>query len=241
MGKHWTRLTEARLTRLPGHPKLEAWMAQAKAILLVAEDRVEDALAEQRRALSIQEGLLGETHIDVGASLVNVAMRLHELGRDGEAKPVIARALAVFTKLFGDDNARVAVALLDEAEILTELGMYEQARADLERALAIWRAHGASEMFIGLGLLDIGRLDLAQGQLKKSRAVLEQVLQLVGASDPPTRAEAEFALAQALWASPGERPRAGRLAKQARTTLTLTPGSKRRIARIDAWLGAHPI
>ena len=240
-GKNWTRQAQALLARFPGHPKLEAWMAQAKALLLVAEDRAEDALAEQQRALSIQEGLLGETHVDVGASLVNVAMRLHDLGRDAEAKPVIARAVAVFTKLFGDGNARVAIALLDEAEILTELGLHEQARSDLDRALAIWKAHGASEMFVGLGLLDVGRLELAQGRFREACATLEHVLQLIGGSDPPTRAEAEFALAQALWASPGERPRAGGLAKQARTTLTVTPGSKRKVARIDAWIGAHPL
>jgi eukaryotic-like serine/threonine-protein kinase len=241
MGRYWTRHAQALLARLPGHPKLEAWMAQANALLLGAEDRLEDALGEGRRALAIQEATLGTIHVDVGASLVIVAMRLHDLGRDAEAAPLIARAVVVFVKLFGDANGRVAVALLDEAEILTQLGQHARARADLERALAIWKSHGASPTFVGFGLLDMGRLELAEGRVAQARETLERALDLLHASDPPTRAEAEFALAEALWAAPGDRARAGALAEKARATLAATPGARRKVGRIDAWLAAQRI
>ena len=241
MGRHWTRHAQALLARFPGHPRLQAWMAHAQAQLLIAEDQQEGALEETRRALSIQENTLGETHLDIGSSLLNIALRLHELGRDGEAAPFIARAIAMFTKLLGEDGGLVAMALLDEAEILTELGRHPQARVDLERALAIWRAHGASSAFITFGLMDMGRLELAQGRKKQARETLERVLELLGTSNPPTRAEAEFALAQALWSSPRDRARAGALVGKARTTLAATPGSRWKVARVDQWLGTHPI
>jgi tetratricopeptide (TPR) repeat protein len=153
----------------------------------------------------------------------------------------MARALTVFISLFGDDNGRVAIALLDEAEIFTALGRFREARADLDRALAIWKTRGASPVFVGFALLDVGRLELAQGRHKEAREKLEEVLRLIGTTDPPTSAEAEFALAQALWAVPRERSRAGALANKARTTLTDVPGGKHKVARIDQWLGSHRI
>jgi tetratricopeptide (TPR) repeat protein len=239
MGRLWTRHGEALLARLPGHPLMQVYVAHAKALLMVAEDRPEEALNDTQRALQIQESVFGPMNVDVAGALINVALRLHELGRDREAEPVIARSVATFTKLLGEDNARVAVALLDEAEILTELGRFEQARADLDRALAIWKARGASPVFLGVGLLDLGRLELVQGRPRQARDALEQALQLVGSSDPPTRAEAEFALAQALWSSPRDRARGKTLADKARETLARTPGSRWKLARMDAWLESH--
>jgi len=238
MGRYWTRQAQALLERSPGHPKLEAWVSHAKAILMVAEGDSERALVEQRRALAIQERLLGDS-VDAGASLVNVAERLHELGRDGEAAPVIARAIEMFTKLFGDENGRVAVALLDEAEILTGLGRYQQARIDLERALSFWQTQGGSTSFVGYGLLYLGRLELAQGRAREAVPALERSLLVLESSDPATRAEAQFALAEALWTSPRERRRAETLAKDARAALADAPGGDRKVALIDAWLGAR--
>jgi hypothetical protein len=86
----------------------------------------------------------------------------------------------------------------------------------------------------------VGRLELAEGRHAEARTTLENVLRLIGTSDPPTSAEAEFALAQTLWASPRERARAGSLARKARATLAEAPGGKRKAARIDDWLGSHP-
>jgi len=108
-----------------------------KAILLVAEGDSERALAEQTpRRLAIQERLSGDS-LDAGASLVNVAERLHELGRNNEAAPVIrARDSNVHQAVRRRERAASRLRLLDEAEILTELGRYQQARIDLERALA---------------------------------------------------------------------------------------------------------
>jgi tetratricopeptide (TPR) repeat protein len=240
MGRYWTRHAEALSGRFSGHPRLDIWMLGAKSALLRADGRAEDALLEQRRALAKQEALLGKTHVDVAATLLNISLLLHELGRDAEAEPVIARAVELFTTLFGRDSARVAVAVLDEGEILTELGQFDRARADFEKALAIWRAGGASRFFIGFGLLDLGRLELAQGRTKEARATLEQAIADLGSEDASNVAQARFALAQALWSSPREQARALALARQARTALAAAPEDRLKLERIDGWLAARP-
>ena len=238
MGRYWTRHAQALASHFRGRPDLEVWMLTANAELLRSEGRLEEALAEQRQALVKQEGLLGAEHGGVAASLLNIALVLHDLGRDAEAAPVIARAVSLFARLFGADSARLAVAVLDEGEILTELGEHDRARADFERALAIWRAGGGNRFFIGVGLLALGRLELAEGLPKDARATLEQALAQVGSEDPASAAQAQFALAQALWSST-DRSRAITLAREARRALANTPAERLKVARVDAWLATR--
>src|SRR5262249_47231444 len=102
MGKHWVRHGEAILARFPGHPLLEAWITGAKANVLSAEGLYEESLKTERRALALKESALGPQHIDVAISTMNVSIQLHELGRDAEAEPIIARAVDIYVKLLGD-------------------------------------------------------------------------------------------------------------------------------------------
>jgi serine/threonine-protein kinase len=239
MASHWIRLGEAILERFSGHPQLEAWMAVSRAIIFRSEGRFEDALREEQRALALKESLPVRSDLDVSMTSVNLSLTLHELGRDAEAQPIITRAVAAESAILGEDSGRVAIALLDQAEILTALGRYAEARASIERALADWQRDGASAFFTGYGRLDLGRLELAQGQWRASQQTLAQALAMLDKYDPEVTAEAEFALAQALWFSPPERGRAKGLVRHARTVLDAGLGNRRKVAQIDAWLGTH--
>ena len=104
----WVKHGEAILRRFPGHPLLEAWAAVSRGILLRKEGRLEEALAEERRALDAKQSLLGPDHLDVAMSAVNVALVLQELGRSGEAEAIIRPMLETITRLVGPENARVA-------------------------------------------------------------------------------------------------------------------------------------
>ena len=129
MGRHWIRHGEAILARFPGHPALEARLATSRGIVLSAEGRYEEAVREERRALAIQESLLGPNSLDVGLSANNAAVYLHELGRDDEAETIMRRAKAIFADVFGADSGRVAITSLNEAEILIALGQFDAVRA----------------------------------------------------------------------------------------------------------------
>jgi serine/threonine protein kinase/tetratricopeptide (TPR) repeat protein len=239
MARHWIRLGEAILERFPGHPQLEAWIAVSRAIISRSEGAYGDALREEQRALALKQSLPVRSELDVSMTSVNLALTLHELGRDAEAQPIIEGAVTTESAILGEESGRVAIALLDEAEILTGLRRYEEARAAIEKALADWQRDGASAFFTGYGRLDLGRLELAQGHWRASQQVLEGALSMLDKYDPEVKAEAEFALAQALWFSPPQRRRAHDLARHARAVFDGAPGSRRKVVQIDDWIGAH--
>ena len=143
MGQHWTRQAEALLATLPRSPEAGSVDGLREvAMLLVAEDRLEEwAQASCSGRSRCRRERIGRRRTSTWALRCSTSrLRLHELGRDGEAEPVIARAVALFTNLFGDDNGRVAIALLDEAEILTSLGRSRRRAPISIKALAIWQA-----------------------------------------------------------------------------------------------------
>ena len=74
------------MRRFPGHPLLEAWAAVSRGILLRKEGRLEEALAEERRALDAKQSLLGPDHLDVALSKVNIALVLAGAGSQREAE-----------------------------------------------------------------------------------------------------------------------------------------------------------
>ena len=232
----WVKHGEAILRRFPGHPLLEAWAAVSRGVLLRQEGRLEESLAEERRALETKQSLLGPEHLDVAISAVNVALVLHELGRNDEAEPIIRRMLETTTRLVGPENARVALVLLNHGETLTDLRRFDEAEAAIQRALAIWRERGASPFFEGYGLMDLGRLKLAAGAPREARGYLERAVAMLEKRNAGVAAEAEFALAQALWASPGDRGRAIELARHARVQLGKKPATDRKRQALEAWL-----
>ena len=181
-----------RSARFPGHPALEARVTSCRGVVLFREGRLEDALAEDRRALLLQEALLGPTSNDATISLNNIAIVLHELGRDQEAEPNIRRVVDNVRTTFGDDADMLALASANQSEILTALGKFEAARAGIQRALSIWRAQAASAFLVGYGLLDQGKLELAEGRAGPAVATLESALARLEGQDPRFTAEAQL-------------------------------------------------
>jgi tetratricopeptide (TPR) repeat protein len=241
MARNWLRHGEAILARFPGHPLLQAWIAVEKGLVLRAEGQDAAALEQEQHALALKEAALGPSHVDVAISSLNVALFLHELGRDREAEPLIVKSVGVFTELLGGDSAQLAVALLDESEILTALRRFDVAGVAIERALAIWRGRGASALFEGHGLLALGRLQLAEDQQQAARATLERATVLLRGADELTSGQASFALAQAMWATPGDRAKSLALARRARSMIGGDSSAARDTAAVDGWLSRHQV
>jgi serine/threonine protein kinase/tetratricopeptide (TPR) repeat protein len=239
-GWTWIKHGEAILKRFPGHPLLEAWTSVSRADVLARENRYEESLAANRRALAMEEPVLGPNSHDVAIANMNIAVDLHELGREAEAEPFIHQAVEAEEKAVGPQNGWVAAALLDECEILTGLGKFEAAEKAIQRAIAIWTSSGTGPWFRGYGFLDLGRLYLAAGRPRDAREALERSSELLAKDqDQQLAAEAEFALAQALWAVPRDRPRALPLARHARAKFESQGGSTKKREAMDAWLRLH--
>ena len=236
LAHHWSRYAEAILERFPGHPILAAWTAQARSQVAALDGRTEEALREMRVALALKQKELGDGHLEVAITLMNVGLALHELRRDAEAEPLLSKAVAMFRTLDGEDSARLALGLANLTEVLTALGRYPEAHVAIERSLSIWRGADAGAFYVGYGLFRLGDLQLAEGDPRTARASLEQSLSLLQKADPEIAAEVQFALARALWSAARERPRALTLARQAASVLGTNAIAKGKLARIESWL-----
>jgi len=238
-GRRWLRYSDALLTRMPGHPKLEAFALQSWGIVEQAEGKLSESVRDGQRALALKEQALGPLHPDTAISAMNLGNVLHDLGRDAEAEPYAARAVSTFDRLLGPESTAGATALLDHGEVLTTLGRYEDARHELERAVSIWTKAGANPFFVAYARLDLARLELAEKRPKEARRFVEDAVDVIAKQDPQLGAQARFVLAQALWPERRDRERAARLAREARSNLVATSAPAPKVAEVDAWLGSH--
>lgn len=88
---------------------------------------------------------------------------------------------------------------------------------------------------IGEALLGAGDVDAARKELERAMALLQGQ-----EKGPQWTARPRFLLARALWATPGERPRARELAGAALQELVAAEGDNRAlIAEIRAWLSTR--
>jgi serine/threonine-protein kinase len=235
-GRDWLRLGYAILARFPDHPLLEARLAASRSALLMRQGLSEPALREAQRAGAIFERLLGPSNVDVAMSANNAANALHELGRDLEAEESIRRARTIIGDVVGEDTGRFALALVNESEILIALGRFDEARANIARGVRIWTSQAANPFFLGFGLLNQGRLELAERHPAAATKTLERAVASLGSEPTVLKAEAEFLLARALVASSSNAAtKAADLAHQARMVLADDPAATRVVREIDAW------
>lgn len=108
------------------------------------EDRSRFAEAERyyRRALAIQERLLGPRHGEVGITLNNLAGAMGAQGRLPQAEPVLRRALAVLDAALGAANAKAANCASNLGDLLAALGRPAEAAPFYKRALSAFEAAG---------------------------------------------------------------------------------------------------
>ena len=238
LGGYWVRHADALLERFPNRQLLAAEAASARAIWLGATGHDEEALAEQRRSLDLRERGGDGSSVETADMILNLMIRLHALGRDAEAVSAGTRALDLYGRLVGADSGQTALVLMDRSESLLALNRLEEAQADVDRAIAIWRPSGAP-FFVAYGLLDRGRIEIAEGRSKQAVSDLEQAL--VTLTDGDVAAEAKFELGRALWAERPQRRRALALATEARAALAKAPSEARTLKQLDGWLATHAI
>ncbi len=111
-------------------------MANARA----EQHDVAGALAGHRDVLAARERTLEPGHVDVGTALDNVIADLFELGRQGEAAPLLERQLAIFERALPADHPKLVDPLRRRGMLRAGAGEIDGAIADLQRALTIARA-----------------------------------------------------------------------------------------------------
>ncbi|MBA3457575.1 MAG: serine/threonine protein kinase [Deltaproteobacteria bacterium] len=202
-----------------------------------ADSRAEDYL---RRAVQIKENKLGPEHAEVGRMIGNLAQLLQQQGELVEAIALSRRALEIALKARGPDHPLIAYPRLALGTALADAGDHVHGRVHLEASLALFtKALGADHPNIAHALIGLARCDLALGNLglaldeaQRSFAIRERAEQ-----DPAALAEASFVLAQTLWETKRDRPRALSLARSAADRYAgAGAGAAKERAAIADWL-----
>ncbi len=178
-GLLWGRLAEMELSRLdlPDDDLRWASLWSTTAIVHRTHGEIEQSQALNERALALRMSVLGPEHIDVAASLNNLAATVAELGDLTRSSDLSLRALAIVEKAFGPDHPRVAMALSNLAAAATVRGDLEQAESLSARALAIWEASlGPEHPNVAVMLFNMAVLEGDRGDTPKAEALFRRAL-----------------------------------------------------------------
>jgi tetratricopeptide (TPR) repeat protein len=233
-------VAESLLRRIGGHDRLWGWFLTNRSGRHRLEGRLEEALADSRAGLAAKEKVLAPDDPDVGISLGSIAVILDDLGRLEEALDFGARAVRVLEAGLGRDHPRAAWVHLNQSEYLSRAGRWDEAVELAKQALKTFENEG-SPTFRFASLLALGIAYLGGGRVAEALPALERAAELAPkhAPSPVYRAQARFALARALGATPEARRRAIDLATSARHEYAgspETPTTRHEIGVIDAWL-----
>ncbi len=203
--------------RGPEHPDTLAAMSDLGGAYSHLGDHAA-ALAINQELLAIRERILPKDHPDLGISLVNSAIEAKNAGQLAVALGYHERALGIFERSLGAEHPNVGIGLINYGEALRIAGRHVAAIAAFQRAgRIIAKAFGDDHVVMAHVWYGLGQAELARGRAGVAVTWLEQaVTRRTGVElDRNELAEAEFALAQALVAASGERPRARQLAERA--------------------------
>jgi serine/threonine-protein kinase len=221
----------------PDHPALAASINDMGTVLMGIGEFAQ-ASSAFTRARGIFERALGADNVVVGYALMNEALVLFHTGDIAGAAAGAQRALAIFGKALPADHPTLtySLALLGRSRI--RMGQLDAAEASLQRARELREASvGAPPDKLVPVLLGLGELALARQRPATAVPLLERALVL---HDDEFQADAQLALADALWRTGKEKARAVKLAKEARAAYEEIH-HRARLEQVNRWLAEHAL
>jgi tetratricopeptide (TPR) repeat protein len=169
-----------RLDRRTEFESLRAELFRAVAVFLVAAGHHDGAESICRRALEIDERLLGSEHPDTAKDLNNLAMVLRAQGDYDSAASYLKRALAIQEKTLGPDHTDIAVTLANLGEVLGYCKANpKEAIPILRRALAIKeQTQGSSHPETAVYRNNLAMALYTAGYLLESEVLAKQALEI---------------------------------------------------------------
>jgi tetratricopeptide (TPR) repeat protein/predicted Ser/Thr protein kinase len=135
--ERWARVATAVLDRTGGDPEAQALLDESLGDLFTRAGKAEEALAEYRKALALDEKVLGAEHPTIARLQNQIGDALGRIGRFEEAIAANRRALAICEKAFGPNHPDTASAHDHLGGCLFEQGRTVEAVAEHRRALSI--------------------------------------------------------------------------------------------------------
>ena len=202
------------------------------------------AIDNYEQALSQYERSLGKDHARVADALYTLALPVGETGDHARALALHRRGLKIRRATLPESHPNMAWSVLGVAMEANYEGQYDLIILEAEPAVEVINddellppdGRGALMMLIGEAYLAGGQAQTALKWMQRATELVRGTEQL-----PTNRAELDFALARALWATGADRERARALVRDGvkllRTADYVQPGQ---IEQLEKWLEEHP-
>lgn len=221
----------------PGHPDFGGTY-NLLGNIYTGLHRNQDAVAAFEHAIEIDRGNLGPKHWWVAGGLLGLASAHQYMGHLDVALRLDREALAIFEENFGPESPYHAMTLVNMGEVLLLQNKPAEALPSYERAVAIQKKlQGPDHPGLAYGLTGISRALVKLGRAREAIAPGERAVELFESQPgiPAQLYQARFFLASALWDGGGDRSRATRLAREARSGLEKA-GATDEQHEVEAWL-----
>lgn len=237
--------------------------AVAKALLLVGKmelhlGHLERSVTATRRALAVLTRAFGPAHLLVATAKQNLGVLLGKQGdRDGSLA-MLMEAQQHLEKVFPLNHERVLMVRGNLALNLRRAQRYDEAISEYNGMLASLESPGVSQSWLLDTLMQLADTYTERGAPAEAVAPLERALVLAteesldverrdanralvraatGEDPGSRRARIELALAEALWTSGADRPRARQLAESGAAALRgAGPDAAEQLRTVEAWL-----
>lgn len=164
-------------------PRQGEYLGHLGVVLDITGDH-DAAAAMQRRARAANTERFGPEHPMVAYDYGNEGLALRQAGRDDEAQVLFAKELELLERASGPDHPEVAIALSHLVETLDRRKDFEGALAVADRICAIHlKSRGEAHVMYAQALYgraevlrELGRMDEAAADLRKSIAIAEAAL-----------------------------------------------------------------
>ena len=161
---------------LKDQPLVQAPLMSTMGRVYASLGLYDQALPLQEGALATRRKLLGEAHLDVASSLIDVGTVLWHRGEYARARPLFEQGLALRERLLGPDAPLVADSLQNLGNLLWSRGEYDEARRRLERALAIREKVVPDSADVASTLNSLGAIAYKSGDFAEASRMWERTL-----------------------------------------------------------------
>lgn len=222
----------------PGHPSIAMTHGNLASVYM-EQGEYEQAERHQEKALVLFRESLGDEHPYVADTLLSYGLLFSEQKQHDKARDYYFQALALQTKLTGESSVGVGRILLNIANAANDEGNYKEAKVHFRNALSIFREElGSEDPLVGSTLRGLAYAHLEAKEDRQAIPLFEEALKIRGKEDTTPRriADVKMGLAQALWKTNEDRPRALLLAVEARDALLQSEVSEENLEFIVEWL-----
>jgi serine/threonine protein kinase/tetratricopeptide (TPR) repeat protein len=134
-GDRWADLAVALAGRLRARDELLGDIYRKRAEVRERQSKYDEALADAKRALELEERALGPDHLTVAGTYHRLGNIYFQRAQYPEALDAFNRSLAIRQRALGPDHPELLKTFIGMANVYGDSGDHERALADYQRAL----------------------------------------------------------------------------------------------------------